>query len=184
MTAASQVIRAATAAVLAAALGLAGCGDDGASSTAGATQTGPSTSSGTGPTTGQIAITVSSAVPTSGNGSVTGTTVADALIGGTNRAVVADGSSASGFSHRIRVDYDSVSGLVLAVNHGWTASTGSAGDTGATACARVVTPTAPTLCVGATVDVAAGRVTFANTLLRGAGAFTSLLNGSITFQAP
>jgi hypothetical protein len=49
---------------------------------------------------------------------------------------------------------------------------------------RVATASVPTLCTGATVDLAGNRVVFTNTLLRGAGTFSSLLNGSITFQAP
>jgi hypothetical protein len=185
MTAATPKIRAATAALAAvAAFALAGCGGDGAgaSNTGSATQTAPGGGTGTGATAGQIAITVSSAVPVSGNGTVAGSTVVNSPVAGTTRAVVADGTSASGAAHRIRVDYDSVSGVVLAVTHGWGATGGNT--EAATGCVRVATPTNPTLCVGSTVDIAAGRITFTNTLLRGQGAFTSLLNGSITFQAP
>ncbi|MCZ8100014.1 MAG: hypothetical protein O9345_15645 [Burkholderiaceae bacterium] len=182
MTAGFPKFRAATAALVAvaAAFALAGCGGDGASNTGGATQTAPG--GGTNATTGQIAITVSSAVPTSGNGAVTGTSVVNTLVGGTTRAVVADGTSATTVAHRIRVDYDSVSGVVLAVTHGWGATAGVF--EGTSGCVRVASPTVPTLCTGATVDLVGSRVVFTNTLLRGAGTFSSLLNGSITFQAP
>jgi hypothetical protein len=185
MTAASPKFRAATAAlVAAAAFALAGCGGDGAgaSNTAGATQTAPGAGSTTGATTGQISVTVSSAVPNSGNGTVSGTSVVNTLVGGTTRKVVADGTSATTLAHRIVVDYDSVSGVVLAVTHGWGATAGVF--EGTSGCVRVATASVPTLCTGATVDLAGNRVVFTNTLLRGAGTFSSLLNGSITFQAP
>jgi hypothetical protein len=190
MTAASPKFRAATAAlVAAAAFALAGCGGDGAgaSNTEGATQTAPGAGSTTGATTGQISVTVSSAVPVSGNGTVSGTSVVNTLVGGTTRAVVADGTSTTTTTvgHRIRVDYDSVSGVVLAVTHGWGTTPGAnTFDLGQTGCVRVATATVPTLCIGATVDLVGSRITFTDTLLRGAGTFSSLLNGSITFQAP
>jgi hypothetical protein len=187
MTAASLKFRAATAAlVAAAAFALAGCGGDGAgaSNTAGATQTAPGGTSGggSGSTTAAITVTVSSAVPTSGNGEVTGTAVLNQPLSGTTRSVIAEGVGPTGLVHRVVVDYDSVAGVVLAVTHSWGASAG-VGDA-RTGCVRVVTPTIPTLCTGTTIDLSSGRVTFANTLLRGGGAFTSLLNGTITFPAP
>jgi hypothetical protein len=68
------------------------------------------------------------------------------------------------------------------VTHGWGATAGVF--EGTSGCVRVATASVPTLCTGATVDLAGNRVVFTNTLLRGAGTFSSLLNGSITFQAP
>jgi hypothetical protein len=185
MTAASPRFRTATAALVAAtALALSGCGGDGAgaSNTEGATQTAPGGGTGTGATASEIAITVSSAVPTSGNGDVLGSSVVNQPVSGTTRAVIAEGTGPNGLVHRVRVDYDSVAGVVLAVTHGWGPSAGVFD--ASTGCVRVVTPSVTTLCTGATVDVAARRITFTNTLLRGAGAFTSLLNRTITFPAP
>jgi hypothetical protein len=174
---------AALAAIAAAAIALGGCGGDGAGASGGdgATQTAPGAGS-SGASASSIAMVVSAAVPVTGNGAVSGSTVTDAAAVGTTRAVVADGLGAGGLAHRIRVDYDSVSGVVLAVTHGWGASAGvfeaSAG------CVRVVTAINPTVCTGATLDLAGGRIVFTNTLLRGSGVFTSLLNGSIAFRAP
>ncbi len=170
----------AVAAIAATGLALGGCGSDGAGATGGegATQT----AAGAGGGTSRIDVVVSAAVPVSGNGPVSGTTVVDTAGVGTARTLVADGLGAGGLAHRMRIDYDSVSGVVLAVTHGWGSGNGtfdaSAG------CVRVVTPAVPTLCAGVTLDVAGRRVSFANTLLRGSGAFTSLLNGTIAFQAP
>ena len=167
---------AALAAIAAAAIALGGCGGDGAGASGGdgATQTAPGAGS-SGASASSIAMVVSAAVPVTGNGAVSGSTVTDAAAVGTTRAVVADGLGAGGLAHRIRVDYDSVSGVVLAVTHGWGASAG---------CVRVVTAINPTVCTGATLDLAGGRIVFTNTLLRGSGVFTSLLNGSIAFRAP
>lgn len=171
------------AAIAATAIALGGCGGDGAGASGGegATQTAPG-AGGAGTNASRIAVVVSAAVPVSGNGAVSGSTVVDAAAVGTTRAVVADGLGAGGLAHRIRVDYDSVSGVVLAVTHGWGASAGtfeaSAG------CVRAVTPVNATLCTGATVDLAGGRIVFTNTLLRGSGVFTSLLNGTIAFPSP
>ena len=189
MTACSTLARraraiAAIAAVAAAGLALGACGGDGAGASAGpgATQAGPSTGGGTGTGTGRVEVVVSAAVPVSGNGAVSGTSVVDGAAVGTTRALVADGLGAGGLAHRIRVDYDSVSGVVLAVTHGWGANAG-AFDASA-GCVRVVGPATPPLCAGVTVDLTGGRVIFTNTLLRGSGVFTSLLNGTIAFRAP
>ena len=184
-TPAPLCLRAACAAVIALALAvLAGCGGDGAgaSGDGGATQTAPGSGGGTGPGASRVAVTVSAATPVSGNGAVSGSTVVDGQTVGTTRAVVADGTGAGGLAHRIRIDYDAVSGLVLAVSHGWGPSPGTFEAT--TGCVRVLTQANPTLCTGATLDAASGRVTFSNTLLRGSGVFTSLLNGTISLPSP
>jgi hypothetical protein len=178
-------------AALGAAFAAAGCGsDDSANPGDGFSQSGPSTGSGTpsnpgGGATAAVAVTVSSAVPVSGNGSVAGSRAASTLVGGTTRSVSAGGTASSASAgttveHAFTVQYDAVTGTVLAVQHAW----GDAGTAGAAACAVVVSPTIPTLCRGVAVDVAANKVTFSGTILRGQGAFASILTGTITFPAP
>jgi hypothetical protein len=178
-------------AALGAVLASAGCGsDDSANPRDGFSQSGPSTGSGTpsnpgSGTSAAVAVTVSSALPASGNGTVTGSTAASTLVGGTTRSVSAAGTASSASAgttveHRFTVQYDTVTGTVLAVQHAW----GDAATAGAAACAVVVSPTIPTLCRGVNVDVAASKVTFESTILRGQGAFASILTGTITFPAP
>jgi hypothetical protein len=177
--------RAALAAVAAvAALGLAACGDDGAGaggSGGGATQN-PSPPGGGGTATESIAVTVSGAIPTSGNAIVSGSSARAAVLVGTTRRLTADGSG-GGLVHRFVVDYDGVTGVVGAVTHGWGASAASLD--AATQCVRTVTTAGQVACgAGVAVDVATGRLTFTNLVLRGGGTFTSILNGQVAFVAP
>ena len=175
-------IRAACAASLATVLlGLAGCGDDGAGSAGGSggvTQAGPSGDAGAAAT----AVTVSGAVPVSGNGSVTGAGASSVPLAGTTRRIAADGAG-NGVQHRFVVDYDAVSGTVLAVTHGWGPSLSAF--EGATQCVRAVTALGQVACGGAVaLDTARGRVVFPGAVLRGAGSFTSILTGRIDFTSP
>lgn len=175
-------IRAACAAgAVALVFGLAGCGDDGAGSAGGAgglTQTGPGGDS----SAAAVAVTVSGAVPVSGNAIVTGSGAASAILVGTTRRVTADGSG-NGVQHRFAVDYDAVSGTVLAVTHGWGMNLSSL--EGATQCVRAPTAAGQVACGGSvTLDTSRSRVVFSGTVLRGAGNFTSILTGRIDFTSP
>lgn len=176
--------RAAVAALAAAAaFSLAACGDDGAGaggSNDGATQNPAPPGAGSG--TESVAVTVSGAIPASGNAIVTGSVARAVVLVGTTRRMTADGSG-GGLAHRVIVDYDAVTGVVGSVSHGWGAST--AAFEAATQCVRTATAAGQALCGnGVAVDVVAGRVTFTNLVLRGAGSFTSILNGQIGFAAP
>lgn len=169
----------------AAAAALAACGGDGAGSGAsgtGATQTPPASSGGGTGVAAALSVVVSGAVPTSGNALVTGSAGTSSPLSGTVRRLVADGSG-NGLQHRFTVDYDAVTGIVIAVTHGWGAST-SALDA-STLCVRAVTAAGQAVC-GDTVSVdgLARRVTFTGTVLRGAGTFSSILTGQISYTVP
>jgi hypothetical protein len=185
--------RAVGAALAAAALiALAGCGGGGepgagagGDGTSGATQSG-----GVGTSGARVLVTVSGAIPTTGNAVVSGGTATSSpvVVGGTQRRLVADGAG-GGLAHRFALLYDGVSGTVLRVEHGWGASGGA--PEAATGC--VATPTGGALpaCGGAvSVDVVARVARFDGLLLRGtaqgAGGnpFTSILTGTIAFTSP
>lgn len=162
-------------------MALTACGDDGAGAVGGEggfTQSAP----GGDASNPAVTVTVSGAIPVSGNALVTGSGAVSSPLVGTTRRVTAEGSG-NGLQHRFAVDYDAVSGTVLAITHGWGASLSSL--EGATQCVRAVSVPGPVAC-GATVsvDVTARRVTFVGTVLRGAGAFTSILSGQIDFTTP
>lgn len=171
-------------AACAVALLVAACGGDGAGTTGttggtGATQTPPA---GGGGTSGALSVVVSGAVPTSGNALLSGASGTATPVAGTLRRLVADGTG-NGFQHRITVDFDGVTGVVLSVTHGWGASL-SALDA-ATQCVRVATAAGQAVCGDAvTVDVAARRASFAGVVLRGAGSFASILTGQVAFTVP
>jgi len=166
---------------------LAGCGGDGAGADAGAsgsvaaTQSSPSGGSGTGATAPTLV--VSGAVPATGNGTVALGTAVTTTSGSTFRQATIEGNAqATGTLHRITVDFDSVTGTVAAVTHRWgpSATTFEA----ITQCARTAS-TVAIACGGAvSVDVATGRVSYTNLVLRGSGAFTSILNGQFTTTTP
>jgi hypothetical protein len=159
-------------------LGLIACGGDGAGSTGGSSGF---TQSGGGGGSATVEVTVSGAIPASGNASVTGAGAVSALITGTTRRVTADGSG-NGLQHRFTVDYDEVTGTVFAVTHGWGASLASL--EGATQCVRTVTVAGQAACGAAvSVDPASGRVQLSGAVLRGAGTFTSILSGRIDFTS-
>ncbi len=165
-------------AVLGLVVALAGCGDgaDAGAGAGGGTGLQPPGGSGTTATT---SVTVSAALPVSGNGAVTGTGAVSSLLDTATRRVVADGA-AGGIQHRFTIDYDPVSGVVLGVAHGWGASLSSL--EGATACVRAVTVLGQVACGSSVaVDVARSQASFTGTVLRGSGSLASILTGQITF---
>lgn len=163
---------------------LAACGGDSAGSGAsgtGATQT-PPTAGGGGGGAVTLSVVVSGAIPTSGNGTVSGPAGSSTVVAGTVRRVIADGTG-NGLQHRFTVDYDGVTGVVVSVTHGW-GSALSALDA-ATQCVRVATAVGQAVCGDVvSVDLAARRVVFSGAVLRGAGTFTSILAGQIGFTGP
>ncbi|HYF61035.1 MAG TPA: hypothetical protein VEA81_18960 [Burkholderiaceae bacterium] len=159
------------AALLAAAL--AGCGGDGAGGGAGFTQT-PVADPGTTPPPG-FSLVVSAAVPATGNGTVTGAAGTSVAFQGTVRRAVFEGTTETA-RHRVSVDYDTATGLVLAVVHQWGPPAGAFD--ALAQCVRVATVAGQQLCSNASVDVAASRASFGATTLRGAGTFASILTGS------
>jgi len=157
---------------------LGGCGDDGAGAGGtgnGATQTGPTAS-----TQGSVSVTVTGAMPLSGIGTVSGSGATSVASPAGPREVRAEGTS-NGILHRFAVTYDPLSGVVLGVVHDWGAAD-SGGTDARTACVRSVSAAGQVACgPSVSVDVAAGRVSFVGTVLRGDGSFASILNGDITF---
>lgn len=163
------------------ALALAGCGDDGAGSqgeNSGFTQTAPVSPGGG--ATAAFSIQVTAAQPTSGNGTITGSRGSSAFASNTVRRVTAN-ASGGGLQHRITVDYDPVSGSVLAVVHAWGATATELQSV--TGCARTATVIGDAVCgTGVDIDPSSGVVTFRTAVLRGSGVFTSTLNGQLPFS--
>jgi hypothetical protein len=174
-------VRAALAATAVAAV-LAACGsaDSGAGGQGSTGNLGPVSPTAPG-TNVVLSVTVSGAIPSTGNAVVTGASPgASTLVSGTLRQVVAEGSG-GGLQHRFTVNYDAVSGVVFSVFHAWGASIAAAEAT--TQCVRTVSAVGQQACGGAiTVDLAANRITFASTVLRN-GNFSSILNGQVPYTA-
>jgi len=159
---------------------LAGCGGEGAAaggSGPGFTQSLP----GTGPPAEALRVTVSGAFPVSGNAELTGGPGATTPPVGTRRLITADAVD-GGRVHRIVIDIDTVTGTVFGVSHGW--GPGSGTFDAATQCAGAATVGGQQPCTGVSVSLAERTVTFSATLLRGAGAFTSILSGRVPFTLP
>lgn len=167
-------------AVAATAAMLAGCGDDGAGAGGDGGATQPAPAAPAAGTQGTVSVTVSGAVPVTGNGVVTGSGAVSIAAANALRLVDASGTG-NGLLHRFAITYDPVSGAVLQVVHAWGSSDTAMSDA-LTSCVRVVTVVGQVPCGSSvTLDVAAGRVSFAGTALRGDGSFASLLNGDIAF---
>ena len=170
--------RAALALAIGAMIVVGGCSDDGAGADgtgSGATQTAPTAS-----TQGAVAVTVSGAIPVSGNTRVTGSGATSVASQNALRVVEASGTG-NGLLHRFAVTYDPLSGAGLGVVHAWGAAD-SGGTDARTACVRSVSAAGQVACgPSVSLDVAAGRVSFVGTVLRGDGSFASILNGDITF---
>jgi hypothetical protein len=185
----SRAVRRTATAVLAAVVAaavLGGCGDDEGAGAQGSTgNLGPASPTGPGSGDAVLAVVVSGAIPVSGNAAVTGGSGTAAAGAGTLRTVVADGTG-GGLQHRFTVTFDAVSGVVISILHAWGPSGGAAEATvGCVRTAGATVPVAePSLCLdGASVDLVAARVTFADALLRN-GSFSSILNGQVPFAVP
>jgi len=156
---------------------LAACGGTSDGATGSPAIQSPSAGGGTG--TGTSILTVSSALPASGAGSLT-VTSSTSTLSGTNRQIVmiASGTSANGgepLFHRVTVDYDSVTGTVIGVLDQW--GTSLATPAASAGCAVVTTVNVPQLCNNTVfVDQVLRQITFNNTALRGSNSFASTLN--------
>jgi hypothetical protein len=162
--------------VLGATAMLAACGGTSDGATGTAIQS-PSAGGGTG--TGTSILTVTSAFPTSGTGSLTVTSSTAAASGNSRQVVIiASGTSTNGggaLFHRVTVDYDSVTGTVLGVLDQW--GTSLATPAASAGCAVVTTVNVPQLCNNTVVvDPVLRQITFSNTALRGSNSFASTLN--------
>jgi len=162
------------------AVALAACGDDGAGAqgeSGGLTQTAPVGTAG-----GAVAafsMQVTAAQPTSGNGTIAGSAGSSAFVSNTVRRVTAN-ASGGGLQHRVTIDYDPLSGSVIAVVHAWGATVAELQSV--TGCARTATVIGDAVCGNAVViDPSSGVVTFRGAVLRGSGAFTSTLTGQLPF---
>jgi hypothetical protein len=168
-------------ATLAVAALLAACSDGGAGEQGSTGNLGPVSpvGPGTGGGSALVSVTVTGAVPTSGNGLVTGASPgASTPVGGTLRQVVVEGTGGS-VQHRFTVSYDAASGVVLSVLHAW--GTTSATADAATQCVRTVSAVGQVACGAAVaVDLAANRIVFTGTVLRN-GTFSSILSGQVPY---
>lgn len=162
-----------------AAIGLVACSDEGAKSDNGFTQ--QVRSAGAPGTPGAFALTVSGALPATGNGVITGSGAAAMAAPSTLTRVSITGSTTSG-QHRVEVLFDPVSRTVLSVAHAWGVDT--SGTEAATGCVGTVTVAGEHPCGNTvSVDPTTRTVSFDGTLLRGQGTFQSILTGQVLFTA-
>jgi hypothetical protein len=168
---------------------LAACGGDSGGATGGTAIQSP----GTGGGSGTAILKVLNAFPTSGTGTltvITSTSSASPLSSNYRQLViVGNGTSTNGAAlfHRITVDYDPVSGSVLAVTDTWGTSAAAPDSLGATACALVASQNDFQLCNNTVfIDPVQRQITFNNTLLRSnnANTYTSTLSAiKLSFTA-
>ncbi len=138
---------------------------------------------------GTAILRVLNAFPTTGTATLTVTSSASGTSPlSTNYrqiVIIGNGTSTNGATllHRITVDYDPVSGSVIAVTDTWGTSTAT--QDGVTSCALVATQNELQLCNGTvTVNPLLRQITFNNTLLRGNNTYTSTLSAiSLAFTA-
>jgi hypothetical protein len=166
--------------VVAVLLALGGCSDEGAAAGGnggGFTQNVP----GPGTPTDAVAVTVSGAIPVSGNAELTGRPGSTTPLAGTRRLITAD-AGGGGLAHRIVIDFDTVTGTVFSVTHGW--GPGSGAFDAVTQCVGTVTVAGQQLCGGVVLSLSGSTVTFNATVLRGSGTFNSILSGRVPFTLP
>jgi hypothetical protein len=166
---------------------LSACGGDSNGATGGPAIQSP----GTGGGTGTAILKVLNAFPTSGTGTLTVTTSTSSAspLSSNYRqlVIVGNGTSTNGATlfHRITVDYDPVSGSVLAVTDTWGTSTAT--QDGVTACALVASQNDFQLCNNTVfIDPVQRQITFNNTVLRSnnANTYTSTLSAiKLSFTA-
>lgn len=155
---------------------LAACGGTSDGATGSSIQS-PGAGGGNG--TGTSILTVTNALPTSGAGSLTVASTSVTVSGNNRRLeIIASGTSTSGggaLFHRIRVDYDSVTGTVIRVEDQWGTSLATLAQS--TGCEVVITVNVPQLCNNTVfVDQLLRQITFNNTALRGSNSYASTLN--------
>jgi hypothetical protein len=167
---------------------LAACGgtSDGATGTPGFQSPGAGSGSGT------AILRVLNAFPTTGTGTLTvissNSSVSSLSSNYRQLVIVGNGTSTNGatLTHRITVDYDPVSGSVLAVTDTWGTSTASQ-DGGFTGCALVASQNDFQLCNNTVfIDPVQRQITFNNTLLRSnnTNSYTSTLSAiKLSFTA-
>jgi hypothetical protein len=146
---------------------LAACGGTSDGATGSAAIQSPSGGGGS----GTAILKVLNAFPTSGTGTLTVTTSTSSTspLSSNYRqlVIVGNGTSTNGATlfHRITVDYDPVSGSVLAVTDTWGTSTAT--QDGFTGCALVASQNESQLCNNTVlIDPLQRQITFNNTLLR------------------
>jgi hypothetical protein len=156
---------------------LAACGGDSDGATGGPAIQSP----GTGGGSGTAILKVLNAFPTTGTASLTVTTSTSSAspLSSNYRqiVIVGNGTSTNGATlfHRITVDYDPVSGSVIAVSDTWGTSTAT--QDGVTGCALVASQNDFQLCNNTVfIDPLQRQITFNNTLLRGNNTYTSTLS--------
>jgi len=156
---------------------LAACGESNDGATGGPALQSP----GTGGGSGTAILKVLNAFPTSGTGTltVTSSTSGASPLSSNYRqiVIVGNGTSTNGATlfHRITVDYDPVSGSVIAVSDTWGTSTAT--QDGVTGCALVASQNDFQLCNNTVfIDPLQRQITFNNTLLRGNNTYTSTLS--------
>jgi len=164
---------------------LAACGgtSDGATGTPGFQSPGVGSGSGT------AILRVLNAFPTTGTATLTVTSSASGAspLSSSYRqlVIIGTGTSTNGANllHRITVDYDPVSGSVIAVSDTWGTSTAT--QDGVTGCALVASQNEFQLCNNTvTINPLLRQITFNNTLLRGNNTYTSTLSAiSLSFTA-
>jgi hypothetical protein len=156
---------------------LAACGGDSDGATGGPAIQSP----GTGGGSGTAILKVLNAFPTTGTATLTVTTSTSSAspLSSNYRqiVIVGNGTSTNGATlfHRITVDYDPVSGSVIAVSDTWGTSTAT--QDGVTGCALVASQNDFQLCNNTVfIDPLQRQITFNNTLLRGNNTYTSTLS--------
>ena len=169
--------------MLAATSMLAACGGTSEGATGGTAFQSP----GAGGGSGTSILTVSNATPTSGTGSLT-VTSSTSSVSGNNRqlVIIASGTSTNGggsLFHRVTVEYDAVTGIVVGVLDEW--GTSLATPAASAGCAVVSTINVPQLCNNTViVDPVLRQITFSNTALRGTNSFASTLSAiKLSFTA-